>query len=257
MMRSKLTASRLEQAAPLILFAWVALNYGWTIGFGFMNDDYLWIEGARWPADGAWLRTAFVPPAWSGSFVRPLVQLSFFLNYLVSGTAPMGYRAFNLLLQFTNTYLVWRLAQALCADAVVAVLAAMLFAVHPTHAEVVTWISGRTELIAVAFYLGAVMQHIRMRTWWAASLFALALLAKESAASFPLMAVAIDLLVFRGARWRPAPLLVYAAVFGAYILLRHFATQSFAQGYIQLNTVLGSPSELIRLILYLLTISAS
>ena len=247
-MRSPLTARRLESAAPLMLLAWVLLNYGWTLGFGFMNDDYIWIDGARWPADGAWLRTAFVPPAWSGSFLRPLVQLSFFVNYLASGISPVGYRACNVLLQVANTYLVWRLAHALAIDSVPALWAALLFAVHPSHAEVVTWISGRTELIATACYLTALLQHRARRTGWAAVWFALALLAKESAASLVFIVVAIDLLAPRGARWRPGPWLLYAVVFSAYLALRHFATQHFAQGYITWSMVLSRPGESIVLV---------
>jgi hypothetical protein len=39
-------AHHLRRLAPLLLLAWVLLNWGWTTSFGFNNDDFVWIHTA-------------------------------------------------------------------------------------------------------------------------------------------------------------------------------------------------------------------
>jgi hypothetical protein len=72
-----------------------------------------------------------------------------------------------------------------------AVVAGLVFAVHPVHVEAVANVSGRAELLAAAFGLGALLVHARFRggdgkatlagSILAAFLLFLACLAKESA----------------------------------------------------------------------------
>ena len=229
-MQSWIAEQRAERYAAAVVVAWVLINYAWTGGTGFINDDYIWIYGARPPAGGAWWRAALVAPAWSVFFVRPIVQLSFFVNGFFGRSNPVGYHLVSLALHTLNSYLVWRLGTFLLGGIVPGLLTAVLFATHPAHPDAVTWIAGRTELIAGAFYLGAVLLHLRARRVLAAVLFACALLSKESAASFPLIAVALDLLVAMRWQWRASG--AYAAVLAAYLLFRAWATRQFATGFV-------------------------
>ena len=213
-----------ERVAATIVVLWVVVQYGWTLGFGFSNDDYIWIAGVRLTAGQPWWRVAFVSPAFGRTFVRPLVQLSFFINQACCGTAPMGYHLLNVVLHAINTLLVWRVAGRVLQRPVDGLLVALLFAIEPAHPDAVTWISGRTELLAAMFYLAAVLAHLRERTWLAGLWFALALLSKESALSFPLVAFLLDALLPARPRWRPTALAVYAAECVAYATLRWYAT---------------------------------
>jgi len=238
-----------ERAAGPILIGWVLLNYGWTVWFGLMNDDYIWIAGARVGATGSWWRAALVPPVWSGAFVRPLVQLSFFLNYLVNGNAPAGYHLVNLLLHCANSYLVWRVASEVLRGAGPRLLVALLFAVHPAHHDAVTWVSGRTELIAAGLFLAAVLLHVRQRTAGAALLFGLALLAQESAASFPLVAVALSLVGPGKVKVHAGAIAVYGAILGAYLVIRRVSTTYFAMGLLGWNIMArGDLAGLVRFV---------
>jgi protein O-mannosyl-transferase len=72
----------------------------------------------------------------------------------------------------------------------IALVAALLYAVHPIHTEAVAWITGRSELLAAGFLLGAWLLHLKNRPVPALLCFLLALMSKESAVVFiPLVAV--------------------------------------------------------------------
>jgi tetratricopeptide (TPR) repeat protein len=66
--------------------------------------------------------------------------------------------------------LAWRLLQRWLGDGRWAVAGALLFAVHPMHVESVTFVSGRTDLVAGVFILAAAVLHSRRgaaREWLA------------------------------------------------------------------------------------------
>ena len=80
-------------------------------------------------------------------------------------------------------------------------LAASLFALMPSHAEPVAWISGRVDSLAALFYLGAFLCFVRFRlgnrhAWLFAALliFTCGLFAKQSLVTFPVLILAFDLL---------------------------------------------------------------
>lgn len=79
---------------------------------------------------------------------RPLSLQSFALNYAAHGLHPFGYHLVNVLLHAAACWLVWRLTLRLCGARGPAALAALLFAVHPVHAEAVAGVVGRAEILA-------------------------------------------------------------------------------------------------------------
>lgn len=216
--------------ALVLLLGWVALNYGWSTAFGFVNDDYLWIEAVRASDGVSWWRALVVSP-FNHNFVRPLVQVSFYLNHMVGGVQPFVYHLTNVGLQAVNVCLLWRLASDLLRSPTAGLAAALLFAVHPTHGDVVAWISGRADLLATAFVLGALLLH-RNGRWAAAALtFGLGLLSKESALCFPLLVVLTDWLAPRNAR-RSNALVTYVVVLLLYACLRYAVVDSFMAGVV-------------------------
>lgn len=137
--------------------------------------------------------------------LRPLLNLTYTLNWLAGEGSPFGFHAFNLLVHLVTTACVFALARTflrLHAPAsdidLVAAWAALLFAVHPLHSEAVTYICGRSTSLMTAFYLGALVYYVRgdegqLRHRLAAlGLFVLAVLTKESAMLFPFALLAWD-----------------------------------------------------------------
>lgn len=150
---------------------------------------------------------AFFPyliPRRQPSWYRPLVLAFNQLDYFLWGTNFVGWRLMNMGLHLMNSWMVYFLAGRMRNDYRLGFLAGLLFAIHPLHPEPVTWISGRTDVLAACFYLGAFVfflrfRQVRLKGWAAASLlcFALALMSKEAAITLPLVLLAYILIFGR------------------------------------------------------------
>jgi hypothetical protein len=146
-----------------------------------------------------------------GNFYRPLVSLSFVVDYLLTtwGQEP-ALNSFGVpdispfLFHLTNTFwhglagvFLFVLLARSGAPRVVQVCVPLLYVVHPLHTEAVTYISGRADPMAAAFGFAGLYFVVRSRTGsrrilaaiLAAACFALALLCKESALIFPVLAL--------------------------------------------------------------------
>jgi len=211
---------------------------------GFVLDDHPLVEQSetiRRPLDlGAiWLARFFHESAAAPPYYRPIVTQSFALNFWAGGLSPLGYHAVNVLLHAAAASLLCRLAGRLLPGAWPALLAGLLFAVHPLASEPVDAVYGRTDLLATLFVLAAILAHLRAARAPAAAarlalpalFYLLALLAKESAAPLPVVLLALDALgaVRQGGEWRLVAAawwdrrrgyLLLAAALGAYLGLR-------------------------------------
>lgn len=83
------------------------------------------------------------------SLYRPLTVLSYALNYAIHGLEPAGYHLVNMLLHAAVSLLLYLLVLRLIDDVLTALIAGILFAVHPVHTEVVAGIVGRAEIMAL------------------------------------------------------------------------------------------------------------
>ena len=84
-------------------------------------------------------------------------------NYLMGGYNPFIYHLTNIILHALNTLLVFFFL-SLFFKAESSFLGACLFAVHPIHAEAVTWISGRPYTITSVFILIAYLLYYHSTT---------------------------------------------------------------------------------------------
>jgi len=147
---------------PLVL-ATAALAFVPALGVGFLGDDFVYVARFRelsWAdAPGLFLRD------WSGGVwgqplkeLRPFAALSLMIDGRLWGGHVAGYRIVNLALHLAATALVVRLAWRFAGGrAQAALVAGLVFAVHPAHGEAVTWITGRPDLLgtvaALAFFV--------------------------------------------------------------------------------------------------------
>lgn len=130
---------------------------------------------------------------------RPLRTASYALDYSLFGLNPTGFRAVNIALHLLNGTLVFFLFRALLREPRPALLAAILFVVHPIQTESVAYISGRRDLLFTLFYLAGFACYVRYRQsdrlrylLLAGLSYLLSLLSKEMAISLPLLCVAYD-----------------------------------------------------------------
>jgi cytochrome c-type biogenesis protein CcmH/NrfG len=154
--------------------------------------------------------------------MRPLVNVSYAVDRAVWAPEPFGFHLTNVLLHMLNVLLVFQLARRSATDRtwrgaaqtgtkiqpdVVALVAALLFAVHPMMTEAVGYVSARPELLCSSFFLLAVfaarrwMLHAGNR-WWlgALGLWSLALASKEIALTLPVVLLAYDRFILAGDR---------------------------------------------------------
>jgi hypothetical protein len=188
---------RLQPIAPLV--AIVALAFSRYLSFPLLADDYVHIGYARnftWHA----FTGLFTVPA-GDRFFRPLGYMSYALDAPWAGLHPTAWRASNLLFHLANTLLVYLLCRKLAFDKAAAFFGALLFGIHASRPEAVTWVAARFDLLAVLFGLLCLLCILHgKRTVLATLALVLAALSKESAYVIPLLAIAI--LWYQRRSWR-------------------------------------------------------
>ncbi|XP_052833233.1 protein O-mannosyl-transferase TMTC3 isoform X2 [Octopus bimaculoides] len=102
---------------------------------------------------------------------RPLCVLTFRLNYALTALNPMSYHLVNIILHAVVSVLLMRVC-CLFLHRFTALLAAVLFALHPIHTEAVTGVVGRAESLSACFFLAALLvyakasKHPSRTNWW-------------------------------------------------------------------------------------------
>ncbi|MDE2040296.1 MAG: tetratricopeptide repeat protein [Elusimicrobia bacterium] len=202
---------------------------GWVRDDRWLIADNALLQGG-WPAAEAVLRTGYVEAARGTAApieeYRPLLSLSFLAQLATTGRRPAPFHAVNLLLHAAVCLLLFN-ALRLRLPLEAAGSAALLFALLPIHAEAVSYITSRSELLAALAWLGCweFLGARREKPRLAAGLscFAAGLLSKESAAMIPAF-LALSDWVFEGLLpWSRRRLAVYAGlglVAAAYLAAR-------------------------------------
>lgn len=200
-------------ASILLLPILVLIAYGFSIHSSFAFDDRNHIleneavtsfRSALDPASMARIREhAF------GLSARPLLFVTYGMNYASSGPNPVPFRVTNLAIHTVNTFLVFWIVLELAVCTALeksrripfALIAASLFAVHPLLTESVTYIAGRSSSLCGTFYFAGLLATLKggrtsgsMRWFWivlALAAAAIGLLVKQDAATLPLAAVVL------------------------------------------------------------------
>lgn len=166
---------------------------------GFALDDVPLVERDPRLAHPVDARAFLLRPYWpeqegaAAGLYRPLTTWSFALNRALTGPGPGGFHAGNLVLHAVVSALVWFSARRAGVLYGTAILAGLLFAVHPVHVEAVANVAGRAELLAAGFVLAAWLCHRRRAATAASALYLLAVLSKEGAVLAPVLFLLDDL----------------------------------------------------------------
>ena len=135
-----------------LVIAAATLPYVSTIGYEFVWDDHSVIGphlDVRGPGDVA--RIWNLPfdeflknETPERSYFRPATLLSLAWDRAVSGESARGFHRTNVLLHAAVCVFLWLFAREVSGRPMAAAAGAVLFALHPTHPESVSFISGRT-----------------------------------------------------------------------------------------------------------------
>lgn len=94
---------------------------------------------------------------------RPVTTFSYWLNVKTSGMYSPPFRAVNLALHVFTVFIVFSLALRLKLGRAAALIAGVIFAVHPLHTEAVIPASGRGELLCGLFVFAGLLFHTYIR----------------------------------------------------------------------------------------------
>ncbi|MBZ5638418.1 MAG: tetratricopeptide repeat protein [Acidobacteriia bacterium] len=139
------------------------LVYADSLGNGFVADDYRVI--VHNPALRGTPLSLFSDFDTTSStqllpFYRPLTYLTFLIEDRLNELTPFPVRLANVALHALSSLLVYYLARSLLEDRLARLLAGLLFAVHPLHAEGVDFnAGGRNTMLSCCFVLSAFLLH--------------------------------------------------------------------------------------------------
>ncbi|MBN2190260.1 MAG: tetratricopeptide repeat protein [Candidatus Aureabacteria bacterium] len=136
-------------------------------------------------------------------YYRPFVLISVSLDYLFYGLSPWGYHLTNVIIHSFNCILIFVILLLLSRRLNISLFVSLLFAVHPINADVVSYISGRTDSLCLLFMLLSLLSYMgysRLKGHYAGILlfvvslvlFFASLCSKESGVVLPLIIIAYE-----------------------------------------------------------------
>ena len=211
---------RIRIAAILIVLAACAV-YANSLANPFVLDDEGTVVQNPEIRNLLDLRRVLLPSPDNATAGRPLVSLSFALNFAVGGLDPTGYHALNLALHVLCALLLFGLVRRTLAGPPwspgvragalpVAAVSALVWVVHPLTSEVIDYVTQRTEALAAVWILATLYAarrwHDAPDSRWDAAAIAcgiLGVLSKETAAVTPILVALYDR-AFLADSWRAA-----------------------------------------------------
>ena len=231
--------------AAVLLITFVA--YLQSASFDFAYDDFGQIVFN--PRIQSWrlIGTNFTSHVWAHTgdlalYYRPVFMVWVTANYALFGLNPVLWHLAAIGLYVASCILLFLFAYRLTENQWVAVVAVLLFGLHPGHVEAVAWVSGATEPLLAVFLFGSLLCYMKHRDlggpamsgWLAASLLLafLAALSKETALIIPGLIFSYEWAFGRNGAWKarfwPAirAALPYVPVSLAFLVIRALALKS-------------------------------
>jgi len=231
--------ARFSQAVLIGLLILVSAGvYANTLFNGFVYDDRQQVQENAYLTDWRYIPQIFGTTVWSfvgqagtTNYYRPLMTFSYLVLWKTFGEMPYPFHLLNVLLNAGVVVMVFLAGRRLFGDERIGWVAALLFAVHPVHTEVVSWIASLPDLQVTFFTLLCLwlFADATPRSWRRLlailASFLLALLSKEPAIMLAPLALAYEhgVNVRRGSSGLASQVMRYAplgALAGAYLLLR-------------------------------------
>jgi protein O-mannosyl-transferase len=249
-----------DRFVPYLASVVAVLLYFSTFRFEFVYDDVTQIVNnplIRSWHNLPWMFTTdvwrFLNPHVVGNYWRPLFMVWLLINYKIFALNPIGWHLTAVLVHAAVTYLAYKLVRRLGANAIVAGIAALIFAIHPVHLETVAWVSGATDSLMSLFLILSLLAFVqgwdgvdRRWLWYGLSGlgYACALLSKETAIVLPGIALGFALIYRKRddknsalVKKLIAPMLMFAAIAALYWIGRMHALAGVMHSRIQISFV--------------------
>jgi len=164
-----------KKAAALIVLTG-ALTFANTLFSGFIGDEEVFILDntfyTSWSNAPSLFSEDYFPTGaknrtieghyFSGSVAyRPVLSLTYFIDYWLWQLKPFGYHLSNVIFHIANTLLVYCLLFKLSRSRGAALTAALFFCVHPIQSEAVSNIGYRADLLSTFFVLSSFLCFLK------------------------------------------------------------------------------------------------
>jgi hypothetical protein len=210
--RTRMLEQRGGGLAAFLIVAAILLGaaFGPHLRGEFVWDDVFLVEGnqALFRPDG-W-RVLLLHDLWGPvtgnptQLYHPIPMLSLWLQGMAHTRSVVGFRVVNLALHGLCAGLLWLLLDRRGVGRGAALVAAAVLLVHPSVTEPVMWITGRHDILGMAFSVAAIVlwpvadRRIWLRSSLAALAAVLAFLCKEQFLVLPLLLVIYAVVSMRG-----------------------------------------------------------
>jgi len=231
---------------PVIVLLLITAAYIPTFSGQFLLDDHHLVKDNPYIRTLKPLQSYFIQEdgisdddrtrGYHTGYYRPLINISYFLDFKIWGMKATGFRTTNLALHLFTCLLLYFVLSRYFDGIMVPAISAILFGIHPVNTESVSWIASRNNILVSLFSLasfyfytlkdqGKAGLHVFLSLFF----FAAALFSKE----FGVMLLPVFFLYNRVCRRNNISVIKeflmyvpFVAILAAYFLMRRMAMQS-------------------------------
>lgn len=237
----------------------VILISSYLFTFTFISDDYVLLKSAIEDPYSFYKEWASEQKS---KYHRPIVILSFYINYLISKFDVLYYYLFNLFVHIINTIVVYQILRKISSvlytkyNNSLLIALSLIFLTSPQNLMNVYWISGRTDLLCGLFSFVSIIFLIRF--YEVKKIYYLIGFALSSILSFLSKETAVILhLYFIGVSYLFARIASKKQIYFSFALLLIISVLSLlvnisikTEFFNNLDKTIGSPSALFNYIIY-------
>ncbi len=241
----------------ILISLYTILLFSKSIKFEFVNyDDTYYVTENQLIKNFSLigLKNIFTTPVLG--MYNPLPFLVYAIEHKIWGLDPKIFHFFNILFHLIAAWMLYRFIFKLTGRYETAAIVSLLFAIHPMHVGVVTWVSQTKTSLYFIFYMLALTQYLKYiqesyrikYLFYVCVFFILSALSKPSAVTLAPMLFLLDYYLSR--KWdkrvflEKIPVFLIAAFFGILTLLTHSETNdtifNINHNYSLINNILIS-----------------
>lgn len=168
----------------------------------------------------------------------PVTTLAHAVVYRLQGLDPVGYHLLNVSLYMVSVVLLYFFLGLLIEDRLLAFLSALLFTVHPSHVESVTWVAATKDTLSFVFFIASFYLYIKYaRSEWnrpacyllSLAAFLIGMLSKSLVMTLPVLLILYDV-CFNEKKIRLLDKVPYFIISWAVSVLYIHVNRVFAEG---------------------------
>lgn len=143
---------KLPYLPGVLIVVFIGIIYSPALNIYLMGDDFEWlnVSYAAWKTPLALFESI-------NNFFRPLVKLSYLLNYTIFRTQGSLYSATTIGIHIVNVFLLYMLLFKVSRKISIAGVITIIFGTSTLYGEVTLWAAGRPDSLLLLFMLGVLI----------------------------------------------------------------------------------------------------